>query len=129
MATATEPVLGGAPGESTQPRQQGTVDPALKGAATTTAMRRSGRTWLTVCTQIGTMISLAARSLGAQVIVSQVIVSRVAFVGQLGLFAVNPGDFAVNPGDADLAQVVEKLQPEPEPSSRGGLTMTRLSRY
>lgn len=77
---------------------------------------------------IGTMISLVARSQGARVIVSEVSASRLAFLRQLGLAAVDPGAL-------DLAQTVEEATDgagadvvfEVSGSAAGALAMTRVA--
>lgn len=77
---------------------------------------------------IGVMIALVARSRGAQVIVSEVNASRVAFVRQLGLTVIDPGQ-------ADLAGAVEEVTQgagadvvfEVSGSAGGAMTMTKLA--
>lgn len=77
---------------------------------------------------IGVMISLVARSRGARVIVSEVNASRLAFVRQLGLTAVDPAE-------SDLAQAVEDATDgagadvvfEVSGSAAGAMAMTGLA--
>ena len=77
---------------------------------------------------IGVMIALVARSRGAQVIVSEVNASRLAFVRQLGLTVIDPGE-------ADLAEAVEEVTQgagadvvfEVSGSAGGAMTMTTLA--
>jgi (R,R)-butanediol dehydrogenase/meso-butanediol dehydrogenase/diacetyl reductase len=77
---------------------------------------------------IGVMISLVARSRGAQVIVSEVNASRIAFIRQLGLKVVDPGE-------TDLARSVEEMTDgagadvvfEVSGSPGGALAMTTLA--
>lgn len=77
---------------------------------------------------IGVLISLVARSRGAQVILSEVNASRLAFARQLGLTVVDPGQ-------ANLAQAIEDITAgagadvvfEVSGSAAGAMTMTRLA--
>jgi len=77
---------------------------------------------------IGVMISLVARSRGARVIVSEVNPSRLAFVRQLGLTAVDPSEI-------DLAQAVQDATNgagadvvfEVSGSASGAMAMTTLA--
>jgi (R,R)-butanediol dehydrogenase/meso-butanediol dehydrogenase/diacetyl reductase len=77
---------------------------------------------------IGVMIALVARARGAQVIVSEVNASRLAFIRQLGLTVIDPGE-------ADLVQTVEEVTQgagadvvfEVSGSVGGAMTMTKLA--
>jgi len=77
---------------------------------------------------IGVMIALVARSRGARVIVSEVNASRLAFVRQLGLTVIDPGE-------ADLAEAVEEVTQgagadvvfEVSGSAAGAMAMTKLA--
>ncbi|MDQ2812539.1 MAG: alcohol dehydrogenase catalytic domain-containing protein [Actinomycetota bacterium] len=77
---------------------------------------------------IGILISLVARSRGARVIVSEVNASRLAFVRQLGLTGVDPGE-------SDVAQTVEDITGgagadvvfEVSGSPGGAMVMTKLA--
>jgi 2-desacetyl-2-hydroxyethyl bacteriochlorophyllide A dehydrogenase len=77
---------------------------------------------------IGVLISLVARSRGAQVILSEVNTSRLAFARQLGLTVIDPGQ-------TDVAQAIEDITAgagadvvfEVSGSAAGATTMTRLA--
>jgi len=77
---------------------------------------------------IGVMISLVARSRGARVIVSEVNPSRLAFVRQLGLTALDPSEI-------DIAQAVQDATKgagadvvfEVSGSASGAMAMTKLA--
>jgi (R,R)-butanediol dehydrogenase/meso-butanediol dehydrogenase/diacetyl reductase len=77
---------------------------------------------------IGVLISLVARSRGAQVILSEVNASRLAFARQLGLTVIDPGQ-------TDVAQAIEDITAgagadvvfEVSGSAAGAMTMTRLA--
>jgi (R,R)-butanediol dehydrogenase / meso-butanediol dehydrogenase / diacetyl reductase len=77
---------------------------------------------------IGVLISLVARSRGAQVILSEVNGSRLAFARQLGLTVIDPGQ-------TDVAQAIEDISAgagadvvfEVSGSTAGAMTMTKLA--
>ncbi|MFZ0042749.1 MAG: zinc-binding dehydrogenase, partial [Solirubrobacteraceae bacterium] len=77
---------------------------------------------------IGVLISLVARTRGAQVILSEVNTSRLAFARQLGLTVIDPGQ-------TDVAQAIEDITAgagadvvfEVSGSAAGATTMTRLA--
>jgi (R,R)-butanediol dehydrogenase/meso-butanediol dehydrogenase/diacetyl reductase len=77
---------------------------------------------------IGVLISLVARTRGAQVILSEVNGSRLAFARQLGLTVIDPGQ-------TDVAQAIEDITAgagadvvfEVSGSAAGATTMTRLA--
>jgi (R,R)-butanediol dehydrogenase/meso-butanediol dehydrogenase/diacetyl reductase len=77
---------------------------------------------------IGVLISLVARSRGAQVILSEVNGSRLAFARELGLTVIDPGQ-------TDVAQAIEDITAgagadvvfEVSGSAAGAMTMTKLA--